>query len=439
MLVTDNWPAEALLDCTQLPQHTSGSVVCTTAAMYDDFGRQTWRFFQGERIHLFYEFAVLEDLNEALFGGAEIATERGIVVHGKSTIQYPECYPLPGAKGARLRIHQWFDLQLASGRYDVTIGLAGTNHSAFVEYVSGPLSFEELHQQTREHGRVVRVCSFEVAGTPERKLPYHGLTDLPGGAHTWHDIGDLPRAQASNGAAGPTIFHITHWKAGSQWVHKILRECVSARIIAPVVDDVQVRHYPIQRGSVYPTVYLAKREFDRVALPADSRVFVVIRDLRDTLISAYFSFKISHPTLTQVHLALREKLCSMDMQAGLWCLMEEFLPACADIQLSWLESRAMVVKYEELLERDAEILEAVLIEHCGLAVEPAALRRVVEQNRFCAVTGGRERGVEDRRAHERKGVAGDWRNYFTDELKKGFKARFGGLLVETGYEKDLSW
>jgi len=60
-------------------------------------------------------------------------------------------------------------------------------------------------------------------------------------------------------------------------------------------------------------------------------------------------------------------------------------------------------------------------------------------NRFEAQTGGRPRGVEDVTAHQRKGVAGDWRNHFTDRIKRAFKARYGGLLVATGYEKDLDW
>ncbi|HVS27088.1 MAG TPA: hypothetical protein VHE58_07310 [Burkholderiales bacterium] len=42
-------------------------------------------------------------------------------------------------------------------------------------------------------------------------------------------------------------------------------------------------------------------------------------------------------------------------------------------------------------------------------------------------------------AHERKGVAGDWQNYFSKRVKEAFKNRYGGLLVATGYERDLDW
>ena len=67
------------------------------------------------------------------------------------------------------------------------------------------------------------------------------------------------------------------------------------------------------------------------------------------------------------------------------------------------------------------------------------VREAVLACRFEHLTGGRRRGQEDVRSHERKGVAGDWRRHFTDRVTRAFKERFGDLLVATGYEKDLHW
>ena len=39
----------------------------------------------------------------------------------------------------------------------------------------------------------------------------------------------------------------------------------------------------------------------------------------------------------------------------------------------------------------------------------------------------------------RKGRAGDWRNHFAPEHEDAFKAIAGDLLIDLGYEKDLSW
>jgi len=52
---------------------------------------------------------------------------------------------------------------------------------------------------------------------------------------------------------------------------------------------------------------------------------------------------------------------------------------------------------------------------------------------------GRRPGQEDIHAHQRKGIAGDWRNHFTTRVKEVFKQRYGHVLIATGYEPDLNW
>jgi hypothetical protein len=39
----------------------------------------------------------------------------------------------------------------------------------------------------------------------------------------------------------------------------------------------------------------------------------------------------------------------------------------------------------------------------------------------------------------RKGVSGDWKNYFTAQHKSVFKEVAGQLLIDLGYEKDMDW
>jgi Sulfotransferase domain len=81
----------------------------------------------------------------------------------------------------------------------------------------------------------------------------------------------------------------------------------------------------------------------------------------------------------------------------------------------------------------------LLTQKCPLGVPAERVREAVLACRFEALTGGRPRGQEDVGAHERKGVAGDWRNHFTRRVTRAFKDRFGELLVATGYERDLHW
>lgn len=239
----------------------------------------------------------------------------------------------------------------------------------------------------------------------------------------------------------PTIFHITHWKAGSQWLHKILIQLAPERIVSPRIDEKQFLETPLVRGAVYPTVYVTKEQFHSVALPMDYRKFVIIRDLRDTLVSGYFSIRYSHPVNDDRLARWRERLNAMTIEAGLLMLMEEWLPLSARIQESWIASNEKIIRYEDLLDpdKDTEILEEVLIKDCEIPIPLQRLRDVIAGNRFEKLTGGRKRGDEDISAHERKGIAGDWVNHFTPRVTDRFNERYGELLASTGYGQDSAF
>jgi lipopolysaccharide transport system ATP-binding protein len=442
--VLESWPEDAaFISIASKPQLHNGRAVCTRLAVLNEKKEATLIFHQGEPAHFYFEFAILQDL-EVPAGGVELEHESGVIVHGKNTFQLPVPLPERVPAGARIRFHQWIDLGVMVGRYSIGLGLAGTSALSYAAYSAGRLSHQEFH--TEEHCRVPHAISLEVHLPESGRLLHHGLAELPGGSVVQVLDGAgftsnilLPANRKQEDSSWPTVLHITHWKAGSQWIHKILRECAPDHIVDPKPGEPQVRHYPIREGYIYPTVYMAKPELDKVVLPDNTMKFVVIRDLRDTLISAYWSFKYSHPILTWHNRIAREKLSQLDFEDGMLYLMDHFLDGCAAIQVSWIESAEVVLKYEDLLDNDVSMLEHVLIDRCGLPLNPESLRQIVLASRFEAVTSGRKRGEEDRDAHERKGVAGDWRNHFTDRTKKEFKARFGGLLVAADYEKDLDW
>ena len=96
-----------------------------------------------------------------------------------------------------------------------------------------------------------------------------------------------------------------------------------------------------------------------------------------------------------------------------------------------------LIRYEDLVGNEFTVFRKI-IDHCQINVDPDLFHAVVKHNIFEAVTQ-RERGQEDIFSHQRKGIVGDWQNYFTPSLKKEFKQRFGHVLITTGYEKDLNW
>jgi SAM-dependent methyltransferase len=156
---------------------------------------------------------------------------------------------------------------------------------------------------------------------------------------------------------------------------------------------------------------------------------VVLRDLRDTLVSAYFSVLHSHALMSDAIGNMRAHLQTCSKEDGLLMLMEKWLPACALIQSSWLGSDHSVLWYEDLLERDTELLQSALMDSGLLDCAPERFAAVVAANRFDVISAGRSAGVEDLQHHNRKGVAGDWLNHFSARLNGRFQTLYGALLA----------
>jgi lipopolysaccharide transport system ATP-binding protein len=204
-------------------------------------------------------------------------------------------------------------------------------------------------------------------------------------------------------------------------------------LVAQFMED------PIEPHGIYPRLYLTREEFESVSLPPSWRRFVVIRDLRDTLVSAYFSVKLSHrenPVLEEG----RARLQSTRIDEGLMWMLDHLMVArSAEIQASWCGAGVPLIRFEELIERDEEILGRVLIDQCELQVDRPKLRRILRRTSFRRMSGGRLPGEEDPTSHFRRGVPGDWRDHFSGPLKAAFKERWGDLLIATGYERDRDW
>lgn len=92
------------------------------------------------------------------------------------------------------------------------------------------------------------------------------------------------------------------------------------------------------------------------------------------------------------------------------------------------------VRYETLLERPEEEFGR-LFRFLGAQADEDTVKRCVEATSFEKRSGGRERGQEDTKSGVRKGIAGDWKNVFTERDNEVYKEIAGELLVELGYEE----
>jgi hypothetical protein len=96
------------------------------------------------------------------------------------------------------------------------------------------------------------------------------------------------------------------------------------------------------------------------------------------------------------------------------------------------------VTYEGLLE-NAEVQVGRLVSFLGASSDEKIVRRCVRNASFEKLSQGRERGQEDPTSFFRKGVAGDWKNVFSEKDKQIFKEEAGSILVKLGYEADNDW
>jgi len=168
------------------------------------------------------------------------------------------------------------------------------------------------------------------------------------------------------------------------------------------------------------------------------RLFVVIRDLRDTMISLYFSLKNSHEARPSITVERRKKLNTLSQEEGLSYMIQAVLPVTAAIQKSWVSAQeALRLRYEDSLGNEYAFFQQIM-DYCQISVSREYLHNIVRYNTFEAVSG-RPRGQEDVHAHLRKGISGDWKNHFTDRIKREFKQRYGDVLIRTGYEAGLDW
>jgi len=167
------------------------------------------------------------------------------------------------------------------------------------------------------------------------------------------------------------------------------------------------------------------------------RFITVIRDPRDVVISNIFYLENLAPELGGW-----ADLKNISLSARIGKYLEK---AVYDLELleKWsVYGPAKTLYYEKLLH-SPQISMKQVFEQIGLNVSDAECERIVRNNAFSKLSGGRRTGQENTRSFFRKGVAGDWKNHFGKEEIGLFKTvndgRWNRLLVHLGYEESDNW
>ena len=230
-----------------------------------------------------------------------------------------------------------------------------------------------------------------------------------------------------------TLFHVTHAKAGSTWLTNVFTSAFGSRRVARRIGG-KTELYKFQSGKIYPAIFLPYGDFVALEGTDTGPSFFVIRDIRDTLVSLYFSMRYTHTDKGFPHISkFRGEVAEMDDAEGIAHIFRTRSRAFKNIQESWLESGRPIVRYEDLLVDTMGVLTS-LFDSVGFTYRTADLEKAVKKNSF-EKKFGRPLGQKDNKSHGRQGSPGDWKNYSSETLSRIIDEQFGPLLDKAGYAR----
>lgn len=238
----------------------------------------------------------------------------------------------------------------------------------------------------------------------------------------------------------PLISVVEYPRSGGTW-------------IAELVSD--VLELPFPKGNIFPLA--APGTLHSHWSPNDEipNVVYVVRDGRDVAVSQYFraasAIMEADDRRSEYYARHYRKLARQDgdlydCKRYLKYFLSDWFynPTGANESWSdhirgWLcaDPRA-VVRYEEFNRDAISALDAAVQKLSGRDVEEKVLAAAVYKYSFERQTG-RSRGDQEESAGKRKGVSGDWENYFSRETGKMFEEECGEMLRTLGYTTDSDW
>jgi lipopolysaccharide transport system ATP-binding protein len=173
-------PADCFLDITNKPEVSNGWGRCVSVAVTDLHGRPSTTFQQGETAYFYYEFQVLRDI-EVPAGGIQIQNDHGLIVHGKTTLEYGTHVPLSIKAGSHVRFTHQITFSVAPGEYTFEVGFAALGR---IDY-----NKRSVFNHDELYSHITRICTVSGIGpiavvfrkhAGPVQLLHHGIADLPG-------------------------------------------------------------------------------------------------------------------------------------------------------------------------------------------------------------------------------------------------------------------
>jgi hypothetical protein len=239
------------------------------------------------------------------------------------------------------------------------------------------------------------------------------------------------------------IFYCCTQKTASQWFRAVFNDLTfyeNTGLKVKVYDELGLQYGKFQavlpKHTIGTQLYISYPTYQEIYKPQHYKTFFVLRDPRDIVVSMYFSAKCSH-VLIDVIPTLRKDLESLDLSAGMKymvdCLSEFGL---FEAQRSWMQSAQeqsiQIFRYEDLANDNFTFLKQLLT-YLEVSLSDKELTNLYNRHKFESKAKGRSQGEENINSHYRKGLAGDWKNYFDGSITAHFGQVTGNLVETLGY------
>jgi hypothetical protein len=246
------------------------------------------------------------------------------------------------------------------------------------------------------------------------------------------------------------VYHCCVQKTASQWLKTILankRVCQYSGL-TPYTYEVpgqpDPRHLnerfldePFPARTIGTPLFMGYDSFQALPKPDRYRAFFITRDPRDIVVSWYFSTKYSHGVNPYVA-KTRPLLQAIDETEGLkFSISEIERLGIFDALRSWAKAyadpAAKVIRFEDITSENSFAVFRMLFDYCDIKMPDAVLQSLLHDFSFEKLSG-RKKGEEDIKNYYRKGVSGDWKNYFSDSIAAVFNETTHDLVEQLGYE-----
>lgn len=245
------------------------------------------------------------------------------------------------------------------------------------------------------------------------------------------------------------MYVVGYPKSGNTWLCFLIAYCLNAEYDDCDQPGIHPRNeyqrQYVKGGLAHPSYQQQVGKIiktHKIDIPdGDNRPLVyLIRDGRDVMVSYYFyrhtyinSYSLQNPKnwLRKIRSWTKSTLKQEDIDLS--SFLVKYTSNWVNHVQTWLDRNpTAIVRYEDL-KTNPEATLTQLFQQLGVAVAPEIWQQALTIFDFKQLAQ-RQAGEEDRSSFFRKGIVGDWQNYFTADDIEFFRAEAGDILTRTGYK-----